>query len=450
MLRFLIALIVIGGLAAGGFFFWKSRQPKVDPLADKVAVVKVEKGKIRASISSTGRVVSNLDVDIKCKASGTIVQIPFDISDKVKPGDLLVELDPIDEQRNVKQSQNGLEASQAKLETAKQNLIIATMSLDTDRQRMEQQIQSAKVRAQRSREKADRLKQLVTTSYSATSKEEYDTAEAQANQDDADLKNAQVRINELKTEEAALEIKRQEVRLAQTDVEGDQISLAIANQRLTDTKVFSPMNGVVSARPVQKGTIISSAISNVGGGSTLMTLSDTSQLFILASVDESDIGNVKLGYQCDISADSFHGVKFSGKVVRIAPKGVSVSNVVTIEVKIEVLSPNKNLLMPEMTANVEIVSAEKDDVIRIPADAVTRKHKERFVQVSKPVGPPEEKNDTKEERKVEVGITDGVNIEITDGLTEGEMIVVKKSDADSRWKASPRAPTPGQMMGGRR
>ena len=450
MFRFLIVLFVIIGLAGAGFYVWKMRQPKVDTAAAQVSLTKVEKGKIRASIASTGRVVSNLDVDIKCKASGTIVKLPFDISDKVKTGELLVELDPIDEQRNVKQSQNALEASKAKLETSNQNLTIATMNLATDRERMESMIQSAKVRSQRSREKADRLKQLVTVAYSATSKEEFDAAEAQAEQDEADYKNAQVRVNELKTEEAALEIKRQDVRLAQTEVEGDQIALDIANQRLTDTKVYAPMDGVISARPVQQGTIISSAISNVGGGSTLLTLSDMSKIFILASVDESDIGTVKLDQTCDITADAFKGKTFSGKVVRIAPKGVNVSNVVTVEVKIEVTSANKNLLLPEMTTNVEIISAEKDDVLKIPADAVTRKKKERFVQVSKPVGPPEEKNDVKEERKVETGITDGVSIEITSGLEEGEMVVVKKNDADSRWKAAQRAPTPGQMMGGRR
>ena len=451
MLRLLAVVLLLVAIGTGGYFIWKAYQPKTDPAAGQSSLVKVERGRIRSSISSTGRVVSNLDVDIKCKASGPIIKLPFDISAHVKSGDLLVELDPIDEQRNVKQAQNNLEASQAKLEMAKHNLTVATMGLETDRQRMDQQIASAKARAQRSREKADRLKQLVTQAFSATSKEEYDASEAQAVEDDADLKNAQVRIDELKTEAEALEVKKQDVRLSQTEVEGNKISLDIATQRLTDTKVFAPMDGVVSARPVQAGTIISSAISNVGGGTTLLTLSDTSHLFILASVDESDIGNVKLEEACDITADAFHNVKFTGKVVRIAPKGVNVSNVVTFEVKIEVISDNKKLLMPEMTTNLEIVSAEKDDVLKIPLDAVTHKQKARFVQVSKTPSPAPGIPDEREERKIEVGINDSINVEVVSGLAEGETIVVKKSEADSRWKpGQQRTPTPGQMMGGKR
>ena len=72
---------------------------------------------MRQAVSSTGKVVSNLDVEIKCKASGEIVKLPFDISQAVKKGDLLLELDPRDEQQRVRQAEATVRASQARLST---------------------------------------------------------------------------------------------------------------------------------------------------------------------------------------------------------------------------------------------------------------------------------------------------------------------------------------------
>ncbi|MBW2194576.1 MAG: biotin/lipoyl-binding protein, partial [Deltaproteobacteria bacterium] len=86
------------------------------------STAQVEKGPIRLSVSCTGRVVSNLDVEIKCKASGEVVKLPFDISDQVKKGDLLVELDPVDELRMVNQAKISLASSHARLTQSKVNL----------------------------------------------------------------------------------------------------------------------------------------------------------------------------------------------------------------------------------------------------------------------------------------------------------------------------------------
>ena len=91
-----------------------------------------------------------------------------------------------------------------------------------------------------------------------------------------------------------------------------------------------------------------------------------SHIFVLASVDESDIGGVKVGQKVNITADAFPGKTFTGSVVRIATQGVNVSNVVTFEVKIEVISADKNLLKPQMTANVQVIEASKSNVVMIP------------------------------------------------------------------------------------
>ncbi|MDQ7780448.1 MAG: efflux RND transporter periplasmic adaptor subunit [Planctomycetota bacterium] len=429
----IVVVVVLGILGAGVFFLFRGKSAQ-DAAQPETQTAKVEKGSVRMVVACTGRVVSNLDVEIKCKASGEIIKLPFDVSDVVEKGALLVELDPVNEQRTLKQAEVSLSASQAKLVTAGQNLEIAQRNLKTDEQRALAALQSAEAKAVDARNKADRMKQLLEKKLG--SQEEYDTAETSAVQAAVELKNAQIRLEELKTQEAALEVKRQDIKSAEAQVESDDIAVETAETRLKDTKVMAPIAGIVTARNVQIGQIISSGISNVGGGTTVLTLSDLSRIFILASVDESDIGKVLLGLPVSVTADAFPGRHFRGKVERIATRGVSVSNVVTFEVKIEVTGEQKNLLKPEMTANVEIVAAEKEDVLLVPAEALTRKGRDQFVNVMGADGKPVE-------RAVEIGISDGVKTEIVSGLSEGEIVTVRKGGADSRWNA-------GQRQGGGR
>jgi len=234
-------------------------------------------------------------------------------------------------------------------------------------------------------------------------------------------------MEELALKEKELEIKRQNVKLAEAQVETDKINLSLSEQRLQDTKVFSPIDGVVSERNVQTGQIISSGISNVGGGTVTMVISDLSRMFIIASVDESDIGKVELSQNVVITADAFPGKRFSGKIERIGTKGVNVSNVVTFEVKIELIGANKSLLKPEMTTNIEIIVAEKEEALLVPSEAVLNKDDQDFVRVMID-------NGSVKERPVQVGISDGVLTEITGGLNKGDLVVYRPEEAKSRWR----------------
>ena len=147
--------------------------------------------------------------------------------------------------------------------------------------------------------KVKRLKHLAKNDLS--SQEDFDSAIANEVKTKSTLENAKIALKELDVEELELEVKQQDVYLAEARVKSSQISLSQAEQRLTDTKVFAPIDGIVVSRDVQNGQIISSGISNVGGGTTVLTLSDLSRIFILASVDESDIGKVKVGQQAIIN-----------------------------------------------------------------------------------------------------------------------------------------------------
>jgi HlyD family secretion protein len=429
----LVVAVVLTSVVAGGYYVW-SRYNKPTLPAEIITTGKVEHGPLRMLVSSTGKVVSNLDVDIKCKASGEIIALPRDISDQVRKGQLLIQLDPSEMQRMVDQAQASLAASQARLINAKESLTVAQQNLQTDRRRSDSALKAAEANAEDARTKAERLKDLLAKKLA--SQEEYDTAQTAMVQAIAALDQARVKIEELQTQERVHEQLRQQIRIAEAQVTNDLTALDLARERLNDTKVYSPIDGVITARSVQIGQIISSGISNVGGGTTALTVSDLSRIFSLASVDEADIGKVAVGQPAEITVDAFPGKKFAGRVERLAIRGVNVSNVVTFEVKIEVTSKDKGLLRPEMTTNVDIITAAQDRVLSVPSDAIVRKRGKAHVTVVKADG-------AKEDRTVETGISDGQRTEVTTGVAEGET-VVNYLGADSKWKGSGR---PRGLMG---
>ena len=159
--KYIILILSVVIITVGYLWFQNSNNVKTETQEWSKALVK--NSPIRLTVSCTGRVVSNLDVEIKCKASGEVIKLPFDVSDQVKKGDLLVELDPIDEQRKVKQGKISLDSSQAKLKQSKVNLQIAEKDLAVKRKSAEAALKSAKVKAKDARAKADRRKHLLSS-----------------------------------------------------------------------------------------------------------------------------------------------------------------------------------------------------------------------------------------------------------------------------------------------
>jgi HlyD family secretion protein len=186
------------------------------------------------------------------------------------------------------------------------------------------------------------------------------------------------------------------------------------------------MDGIVTSRPVQTGQIIASGISNVGGGTTLMTLSDLRRIFVMANVDESDIGKIKDGQKAIITADAYPGKRFTGKVVRVATKGVTNSNVVTFEVKIEIEGDGKNYLKPEMTANVDVQADRRENALLLPNETIQFGRQGYFVYKQ------DDNNSSGTRVAVKTGITDGLNTEIISGVKEGDKIIIPSS-MQSRW-----------------
>jgi HlyD family secretion protein len=435
-----IVIILVVALAASSIWLWKTKGKKTDEIKEEVKIVEVTRGRIAKTVEASGVVVSNMDVEIKSKASGEIITLPFDVSDTVPKGALVAELDPVDEQRNLNKAQASLDSSRAGLSKAQGNLAVSEKNLAIAYKNAEVSLKSAKSKAQDADAKLERVRQLYEKKLA--SREELDTAQTSATTAWAAYEQAKLRFDELDADKAALVVQRQDIIQARANLESASMNMELTRQGLDDTKIYAPsdMDGVITARNVQIGQIISSGISNVGGGTTILVISDMSKIFVNADVDESDIANVQRGQPVKITVDAYPNERFMGKVERVARKGKNTSNVVTFEVKIEVMSDNKNLLMPEMSADVEIIVEMKQDALTIPASAVSRNDKGEKV-ATLVTGP-----DKTEKRVVETGIETGFLVEITSGLEPGDKIQVKQGADASKWSQTGRQGPPGGGM----
>jgi HlyD family secretion protein len=420
----IIGIIVVILIAA----YWKwgrAAKAPVEAADSGRRTVKVERGTIELRVSTTGNVVSNLDVDIKSKASGQIIAFPYDISDVVTSGALLAELDPVDELRNVAQKEAALASVRARLEQAKLDYQMALIDMETQTSSALAELAAARINEEDARARLAREEELFKKGL--TTKESLDAARSQAASAANQTRQAEVKVAQTKTLPLTVDTRKQDIALAQASMKQTEVDLLNARQRLTETRIFAPMDGVVTGKQVQVGQIIASGISNVGGGTTLMTLSDLSRIFVVANVDEADIGRVKLGQRAIATCDSYPGRRFRGKVVRIATKGTNNSNVVTFEVKIEMEGEEKSLLRPVMTSNVDIQADRKENVLLLPNEVVQYGRMGYYVET------PSADDPTSTVRKqVTTGITDGLQTEIVEGVNEGEEVIVP-SGIQSRW-----------------
>ncbi len=201
---------------------------------------------------------------------------------------------------------------------------------------------------------------------------DYSVAKVTVEQRDKELK----RQESLFDKELAAENLVDDARLAYAQANAQLVrakaALSTAQERLQDTEIHSPIHGVVLARPVEVGQIISSGTTTVTGGTLLCTIANMSKVYVVADVDETDIGKVEIGMPASINADAFPDMNLEGQVLRIAPLAKVQQNVTMFEVT-TLVDNAQGLLKSGMNATVEVVMARADDALLIPAKAVTMK-----------------------------------------------------------------------------
>lgn len=171
-------------------------------------------------------------------------------------------------------------------------------------------------------------------------------------------------ISEQERDQSNLELARAKGQLIKA-----RATLSSADERLRDTRIVAPIDGIILTRTVEVGQIISSGVSNVGGGTLIATLANMENVHVETNVDEVDIGRVKVGQSAKVVADAYSGDTFAGEIIRIAPQGKTQQNVTTFNVI--VLVPNLGgKLKAGMSASVDIEIFNRPQVLLIPNEAV--------------------------------------------------------------------------------
>lgn len=413
MKKTLIALLVLVLLAAGWMFLLQEEGSDSPPeIPFKTARVKT--GPLKVQISATGVVQPNFEVEVKSKASGEVLSFPFEEGDAVQQGQLLIRLDKSDEERNVARAQAELDSAIARLKKAELALILQKTKYKTDLRTAQSRVEEAEANLKEALDKLKRQRDLYRQKI--VSQEALDIAETSYKVNQEALIQAKALLEVARNGVHDIAVKENEIELAQAEVTQARIALEEAQERLSETEIYAPITGILIEKLVEKGQIISSGISNVSGGTPLCKLADTSRLFIIADVDETDIGSVQVGQKVHITTDAFLNKTFKGKVARIAPKGVVENSITIFKVKIEILGQGRSVLKPMMTGNVEIINRELKNALYLPREAVREKEGKTYVAVLEQGMP--------REVEVKTGIQNPIHVQILSGLQPGQEVVL--------------------------
>ncbi len=378
-------------LVAGVLIAATSGGTKIDP--SKLA--KVEKGDLAKSVVATGKIEPITKVEIKSKASGIVKKLYVDYGDKVKKGQILAELDKEELQARVDQARAQLETSSASLNGTRADL------------------ERAKVDA----EGPD--VPLLKRAYDRAQGMAKDGVVSASALDDAE-KNYEMALNKQNVSKAQLQVLQAKIGQAQGQVAQDRANLKQLEEQLGYSTIESPIDGIVLSRDVEIGDAVSSILVLGSSATLVMTLGDTSEVYVKGKVDESDIGKVYLGQPARIKVESFKDKTFTGKVTKISPMGVEKDNVTTFEVRVSINNP-EGVLKAMMTANAEIILEEHKNVLQIPEGSILYdKDKKASVEIPDPKA-----KDGKRKLAVSIGISNGAKTELLQGLKEGDQVVLQ-------------------------
>ncbi|MCZ6778694.1 MAG: efflux RND transporter periplasmic adaptor subunit [Acidobacteria bacterium] len=169
--------------------------------------------------------------------------------------------------------------------------------------------------------------------------------------------------------EADYDLAVYEARQAQADAVKARITLDLAHRRLEETTVRAPISGTILTKNVEVGNVIASAVTQVSGGTILMTMADLSSVEIRSFVDEVDVGRVAASMPVRITVEAYPGREYQGVVDRIEPQAIVEQNVTLFPVLVRMKNQDRSL-RPGMNVEAEIMLARRDDVISVPMEAI--------------------------------------------------------------------------------
>ena len=408
LLKIIIVIAILAGVALGikSYFFNDESANQAGTLIS----TKVVTDTIKTTISATGTLEPVDQVEVGTQVSGDIAKINADFNSKVKKGQVIAELD------------------KSKLQSTLKQALISYKSAENDLKFKQSTY--------------DRVKKL------------------------AESKSA-----------SAVELEQAEYNLnaAKLSVEQRQNEVSQARLNLSYATIKSPIDGVVLKRAVDVGQTVAASMSTP----TLFIIAkDLVQMKVMAAVDEGDIGQVKAGQRVTFTVDAFQNDIFNGTVQEVRLNPTTTSNVVTYTVVITAENPEQKLL-PGMTATCTIVTQEITDAVTIPVKALKFKPAEGTPMMDPKDMPRPERPKTAEAgdnfpppgmgpgsapgtgakkkskkrklegdhvwiningkaapRRVKIGLSDGVNVQILKGLSVGDSVVTSQETATAKARKS--------------
>lgn len=424
----LVVGIVVVLLAIVGFTVQQSRKGVV-----AVQTGKVVREDLISQVTASGEIKPKVYVNIGANAFGKITHLYVKEGDRVRKGQMLATLENV-------QSAADVSATKAAVNTSETDAVAAQAAVNTGQAELHQaeaEFERAQLDYDRSKSLYDQ--QLISKADYDTKKASFGTATAQLGQAKAKLAQARAQLDS-----STMRIRQNTANLRRvTDV-------------LSKTEYVAPFDGVITNLPVREGETVVVGIQN-SPGSTLMTIADVSVITAEVKVDETDIVNVKLGEPAEVTIDAIPKKRFKGVVTEIGNNAVLRSTGVStaqstsssqeakdFKVVVTIQDPPPNLL-PGLSTTARITTATRSAALAIPIQALTvrqrgdlvpaKKGKDAAVQAA---APDKQAGDPKEEltgvfvlknkkEAVFVPVATGINgttdIEVTNGLKEGDEIV---------------------------
>ena len=428
--------VALGGGVAGlllaivGFTVYQSRKNVVT-----VQTGKVQRLDLTAVVSASGEIKPKTYVNIGANAFGKITHLYVKEGDRVRKGQLLAQLENV-------QSAADVNATRAALEAAQTDEVASDAALNTALA----DLNRAKADAERMKLDWERAQGLYQEALIA--KSEYDMRKNAWESADSGLAQAQARIAQAKAQKESADR-----RVSQT-----RANLTRVSDVLQKTTYEAPFDGMITNLPVREGETVVIGIQN-SPGSTLMSLADMSVITAEVQVDETDIVNVKLGQSADVTIDAIPKKIFQGVVTEIGNNaivrstGLATSQQTTasqeakdFKVVVTLQKPPDNL-RPGLSATAKITTATRSNALTIPIQALTVRRQAELEQKSDDKGSVEaaapQKAASKDKDKdkddiqgvfvirnhkaefvpVNTGIAGTTEIEVLNGLKEGDEIV---------------------------
>ncbi|HTG13704.1 MAG TPA: efflux RND transporter periplasmic adaptor subunit [Blastocatellia bacterium] len=422
---------------------------------EPVQVGKVErKAQLESKVTASGEIRPVKFYNLTAEVPGRVEQIYISEGDVVKKGQPLVRVDPTQSSFSVSASEAGVHVAQADVS----NMQVAIDQAKNQINSVKANLASAEAELERTRadlifneQEFKRYQDLVEKGVATRS--QYDQARSRYDQARAVLNSQQSRVNQLKVQikDAELGVSRAEAQLneSQARVKQGQAQLAQQADQLKKTTRYSPIDGVVSSLPVKVGEFALASFSST----PLLTVADMSQINAEIKVDETDIADVQVGQKAKVKVDALGEIEIEGEVIEkgasaITRSGQTISSSTSnsqeakdflVKIKLNPTQEVRNKLRPGMSSTAVITTATVDNVLTVPLQAIVPrelpKDKDQAEADKAATGSASKKKEVEgvfvygsDGRAKFTPITTGIKgdqeIEVKDGLSEGQEITI--------------------------